>query len=78
MKPQIPRGVTISFTKDEIDWLSWVMTDVLGKVTHVPPHERVASKIELAMVTICALERKNQASVNDTTEPENNSRIVST
>lgn len=41
-------GVTISFTKDEVEWLSWVMTDVLGKATHVPPHAAVAEKIQHA------------------------------
>lgn len=42
-------GVTISLTKDEVEWLSWVMTEVLGKATHVPPHESVANKIQHAM-----------------------------
>lgn len=42
-------GVTISFTKDEVEWMSWVMTEVLGKATHVPPHEAVAKKIQQAV-----------------------------
>lgn len=42
-------GVTISFTKDEVEWLAWVMTEVLGKATHVPPHDEVAKKVQHAM-----------------------------
>lgn len=41
-------GVTISFTKDEVEWLAWVMTEVLGKATHVPPHAAVTKKIQHA------------------------------
>ena len=48
MAPKVDK-ITISFTKDEVDWLGWVMTEVLGKATHVPPHDDVAKKITNAV-----------------------------
>ena len=29
-----PRGTTVSFTAAELDWLAWVMQDVLAKYEH--------------------------------------------
>lgn len=45
-------GITVSFTKDELEWLDWVMTAVLGKATHVPPHVAVSKKISQAVQLI--------------------------
>jgi hypothetical protein len=49
-------GVTISFTKHEIDWLGWLMTEVLGKAMHVPAHDDVKEKILKAVELVRATE----------------------
>jgi len=41
-------GITISFTADEVEWLSWAMTAVLGKAAQAPPHAAVCKKIQHA------------------------------
>lgn len=63
--PKISR-ISISFTKDEIDWLSWVMTDVLGKATHVPPHDDVAKKLSDALSLINDINSAAKEALNDT------------
>jgi hypothetical protein len=40
-----PRGTTISFTKEEIDWLAWVVRDVLAEHQCVSPGESACDKI---------------------------------
>jgi hypothetical protein len=55
--PKKPRGSTISFTTDEIEWLSWVMEDVLGHYAHSPVSSSASNKIATAANMLAALKQ---------------------
>ena len=40
-----PKGITISFTKEEVAWLAWVVRDVLETHQCVEPGESACDKI---------------------------------
>lgn len=40
-----PASITISFTREEVDWLAWVMKDVLETHQCVPVGEGACDKI---------------------------------
>lgn len=40
-----PASITISFTREEVDWLAWVMKDVLETHQCVPAGESACDKI---------------------------------
>ena len=40
-----PSSITISFTREEVDWLAWVMRDVLATHQCVPAGESACDKL---------------------------------
>ena len=38
-----PKGITISFTNEEVKWLSWAMQEGLGTYSHCSPVSLAAS-----------------------------------
>ena len=51
-----PRGVTISFEKEEIEWLHWALNDVFGAVLNQPT---IKEKVDKARELLHAAEPNN-------------------
>ncbi|NDD52386.1 hypothetical protein EBZ39_00650 [bacterium] len=44
-----PNKISISFTKEELDWLAWAITDVLAESVMTNPGKKAAEKITTAV-----------------------------
>jgi hypothetical protein len=50
-------GITISFSKEEVEWLAWVVRDILQTHHCVPPGESACDKILQAEQLLTAVEK---------------------